>query len=166
MAINREMKIRHIYIILLLTLHVFSYSQGLTDDKSVKWKFEYHAVHLPLGVVYQNEILYQAGQRIAFRKKREAISFCLNAQIQFRNATYLSPTLLINYYKPIYKSLGPSVNLEYSYRKIQGITCNTVTPEVGICLYWFSLNCGYNISLDNSFPWTTPFRLSLRLIEP
>jgi hypothetical protein len=157
---------RQILIILLLTLRFGIYSQGLKEDKGVKWKFQYQPIHPPIGLVYQNELLFQIGQRIAFMKNWEAVSLCANVQMQRReNAWYFTPTILINYWKPIKYRIGPVVTLEYSYRKIQGLVCNTITPEIGFTTPLFvSINYGYNLFLDNKFTWTTYNRITLRWI--
>ena len=161
------MTLRHKLLILFVLISLVDKSQDLKDDKGVPWKFEYHPQHPSQGLVYQNELLYQLGQRFGFRKKRELLSLCILAQVQVRKVIYLSPTAVLSYYKPIKKMYGPIFNLEYSYRKINGLTCNTLTPEIGLALPWYySINVGYNIKIDNSFEWTTPFRITLRAIGP
>ncbi|MBL7918979.1 MAG: hypothetical protein JNJ40_01620 [Bacteroidia bacterium] len=160
------MTLRHRLLILFLFTFFIVKGQDLKDDKGVPWKFGYTPQHGPSGIVYQNEFLFQIGQRIGFKKKRELFSICGLIQFQKRTATYISPVLLLSYYKPIKKMVGPIISLEYSYRKINNITSNTITPEIGLCFYYFSLNFGYNIPIDNSFDWTTPYRVTLRAIGP
>lgn len=157
---------KQILLFFILILHLSIYSQGLKEDKGEKWNFEYHAIHCPMGLIYQNELLFQIGQRIAFRKKWEAISLCVNAQMQRReNAWYFTPSVLINYWKPIKYRMGPVLSLEYSYRKIQGLVSNSITPEIGFTTpLYVSINYGYNLFLDNKYTWTTYNRISLRMI--
>jgi hypothetical protein len=61
--------------------------------------------------------------------------------------------------------MGPVLSLEYSYRKIQGLVSNSITPEIGFTTpLYVSINYGYNLFLDNKYSWTTYNRITLRMI--
>ncbi len=159
------MKLQFFTILLIMTVN--SKGQDLSDDKGEKWRFRYAKMHAPFGAIYQNEFLFQLGQRFEIRKKVETINVSIYAQMQKRNVFYVFPTVLLNYYKPIKKYYGPTISLEYSYRKIESQVSNVLTPEIGIGLpNYISINYGYNIALDKLFPWTSRHRISFRIMLP
>ena len=97
------MKLEQKIVFLLIFSGQSFFSQDIKDDRGIPWKFGYSPQHVPYGIAYQNEFLFQIGQRIGFRKKRELFSICGLIQLQKRTVTYVSPVLLISYFKPIKK---------------------------------------------------------------
>src|ERR1700740_966672 len=110
------MKYKLIFLFFLF-YGISMYSQNLADDKGVPWKFHFNP-HGTMGLVYQKEVLFDLGLKMYFKKKWEMFSICGVAQFQKRDAPYISPALLLSYYKPVKSYFGPVINLEYAHRKI------------------------------------------------
>jgi hypothetical protein len=80
--------------------------------------------------------------------------------------TYLSPTIIIRFYKPVKKWAGPTISLEYNNRTIQNINYSSLTPEIGLNINGaLSIGYGYVIPLTNKPEWTWSHRIVFRLMH-
>lgn len=140
-------------------------AQDIKDDKGVKWKVKMSKCILGMGFIYQNEFIYQVGPKINLIKKAENFSIIPSLQIQKHGVYYLSPSLLIRYYKPIKKYIGPTLAIEANMIKVNNINYTTITPEIGINFNGAcSIGYGYNFSLTQKPDWIWNNRIVLRLM--
>ncbi len=154
-------------IIVFIFITFCGYAQNQPSEK--KWHFNYYPPHAPTSLIYQKEFLFQFGQRLTLRKSKtfEMFSLTVNAQFQIQKVLYISPALFLSYEKPINKKIGLITVLEFSNRKILGITSNMLTPEIGLKFdSAISINYGYNLFLDNRFSNTSKHRIAVRLMLP
>ena len=119
-----------------------------------------------LGYTWQgyNNIEVGIKPSYALGRNHENISLLLGGNIFKHHVTYISPFINIKYYRWL-KITRSALNIScnYSLTKVNGITDQRITPEIGLALHIIGISYGYNIPIGSEkIPFISPHRLSIR----